>query len=117
MSEKGERKTDVLEENAGPSTLDVKERDQVNLDRNDERKIPVVVFSAASNNEEDAPTVKTDDECDEDCESFDPSDLMKFAWQIARGMVRNFHLKHCKFTSTILVNYDTTLYLLPSFVA
>lgn len=30
-------------------------------------------------------------ECDEDCELFCPADLMSFAWQIARGMVR----RHC----------------------
>jgi len=44
-------------------------------------------------NKEDVPAVKTDDECDEDCESFDPADLVKFAWQIARGMVRKFPFK------------------------
>ena len=30
-------------------------------------------------------------ECDEDCELFRAADLMSFAWQIARGMVR----RHC----------------------
>ena len=29
-------------------------------------------------------------ECDEDCELFCPLDLMSFAWQIARGMVRGY---------------------------
>ena len=29
-------------------------------------------------------------ECDEDCELFCPADLMSFAWQIARGMVRRY---------------------------
>ena len=50
-------------------------------------ELPMVVFSAASPSGE-ASTEMTDDECDEDCDSFDPADLMKFAWQIARGMVR-----------------------------
>ena len=31
----------------------------------------------------------TEDECDYDCESFIPFDLMSFARQVARGMVRN----------------------------
>ena len=31
----------------------------------------------------------TGDECDYDCESFIPFDLMSFARQVARGMVRN----------------------------
>ena len=31
----------------------------------------------------------TGDECDSDCESFIPFDLMSFARQVARGMVRN----------------------------
>ena len=47
----------------------------------------MVVFSTASQSEE-GPTEMTDDECDQDCDSFDRADVMKFAWQIARGMVR-----------------------------
>ena len=53
----------------------------------DECTIPLVVLSA-SGREEDTPAEKKDDECNEDCESFYPADLMSFAWQIARGMVR-----------------------------
>ena len=74
----------MLYENAGPSTaLDVAEEEQPD---NNECKIPLIVFST-STQEEDAPTKTTDDECDEDCESFNSADLMTFAWQIARGMV------------------------------
>jgi len=59
---------------------------QAGFEVNDECKIPLIVFSG-SNQEEVTPADKTDDECDGDCESFNPADLMKFAWQIARGMV------------------------------
>ena len=45
------------------------------------------VFLPSALNQEDFTTVNTDEECDEDCESFVPLDLIKFAWQIARGMV------------------------------
>ena len=71
-----------------PSTSSA-ENDQADADDNDECKIeiPMVVFSTASQSEE-GPTEMTDDECDQDCDSFDPADVMKFAWQIARGMVR-----------------------------
>ncbi|XP_068728085.1 uncharacterized protein [Montipora capricornis] len=48
--------------------------------------IPLVVFSSSASNQEDVPTKNMDDECDEDCESFAPMDLVKLAWQIARGM-------------------------------
>ena len=49
--------------------------------------IPFVVFSSSASNQEDVPTKNMGDECDEDCESFAPLDLIKLAWQIARGMV------------------------------
>ena len=77
-----------MDETNQPSTS-LQEKDQANNGENVECKIeiPMVVFSAASPSGE-ASTEMTDDECDEDCESFDPADLMKFAWQIARGMVR-----------------------------
>ncbi|XP_068676793.1 uncharacterized protein [Montipora foliosa] len=48
--------------------------------------IPLVVFSSSASNQEDVPTKNMGDECDEDCESFAPLDLIKLAWQIARGM-------------------------------
>ncbi|XP_068726719.1 uncharacterized protein [Montipora capricornis] len=48
--------------------------------------IPLVVFSSSASNQEDVPTKNVGDECDEDCESFAPRDLIKLAWQIARGM-------------------------------
>ncbi|XP_068728102.1 uncharacterized protein [Montipora capricornis] len=51
----------------------------------DTNAIPLVFLSSASN-KEDALTENTGDECDEDCESFAPLDLIKLAWQIARGM-------------------------------
>ena len=75
-------------ENTKPSKA-LAEKDQVYANENVEFKmeLPMVVFSAASPSG-DASTEMTDDECDEDCDSFDPADLMKFAWQIARGMVR-----------------------------
>ena len=75
-------------ENTKPSTA-LAEKDQVYANENVEFKmeLPMIVFSAASPSGE-ASTEMTDDECDEDCDSFDPADLMKFAWQIARGMVR-----------------------------
>ena len=77
-----------MDENNQPSTS-LQEKDQVDDGENVKCKIeiPMVVFSAASPSGE-ASTEMTEDECDEDCDSFDPADLMKFAWQIARGMVR-----------------------------
>ena len=90
MSQGGETnntEAEMLFEPAGPSSaLDVTEDDEADFDNNDECKIPMVLFSP-SNQEEDVPTKKTDDECDADCESFKPADLLTFAWQIARGMV------------------------------
>ena len=77
-----ENNTEVLEEIAGPSSAqDVTEEPDL-----DECAIPLEVFSASSQ-EGDAPTEKTDDECSDDCESFFPTDLKSFAWQISRGMV------------------------------
>ncbi|XP_068727464.1 uncharacterized protein [Montipora capricornis] len=48
--------------------------------------IPLVVVSSSASNQEDVPTKNMGDECDEDCESFAPLDLIKLAWQIASGM-------------------------------
>ena len=83
----------MLCENIGTSTsIDVTEQEEADFNGNSECQIPMVVFSAPKQ-EEDVPTETTDDECDEDCESFNPADLMTFAWQIARGMVgKNFIL-------------------------
>ena len=74
--------------NTQPSTF-LQDKDQPDAGENVECKIeiPMVVFSAASPSGE-ASTGMTDEVCDENCDSFDPADLMKFAWQIARGMVR-----------------------------
>ena len=52
----------------------------------EEVHVPYEILSE-SEEEGDVTDNEKDDECDEDCESFYPSDLMSFAWQIARGMV------------------------------
>ena len=52
-----------------------------------ELETPFVTFSSSASNQEDASTNDTADECDEDCDSFAPLDLVKLAWQVARGMV------------------------------
>ena len=52
----------------------------------DQCKIPMTVFWSSIQEENAAP--KTDEkECDNDCETFHPTDAISFAWQIARGMV------------------------------
>ena len=61
-----------------------------------EVQVPYEVLSE-SEEEDDATDSEKDDECDEDCESFYPSDLMSFAWQIARGMVSASLRKHPTF--------------------
>ena len=49
----------------------------------------MTVFWSSIQEENAAP--KTDEkECDNDCETFHPTDAMSFAWQIARGMVGLF---------------------------
>ena len=49
----------------------------------------MIVFSASDQAEgAEAPTQTSDDECDKDCDSFESLDVLKFAWQIAKGMVR-----------------------------
>ena len=78
--------------NAEPSTaFETAEQREADFDGKDECRIPMVVFSSL-NQEEDAAreTVvnECDDRCDNECDSFDPPDLVAFAWQIARGMVR-----------------------------
>lgn len=70
----------IQENSASASNLDDIEQSDVKA-----REIPLVVFSEP--HQQDAPTEKIDNDCDEDCESFYPADLMSFAWQIARGMV------------------------------
>ena len=89
MLQNGEKKAEVemLIEPAGPSiAFEVTEDNEVALDENNGCNIPMVLFSS-SNQKKDVPTENTDDECDEDCESLKPADLVTFAWQIARGMV------------------------------
>ena len=52
------------------------------------QQIPMTVFSPADEREGALASAETtDDEWDTDCESFGPTDLLRFAWQIARGMV------------------------------
>ena len=46
----------------------------------------MTVFWSSIQEENAAP--KTDEkECDNDCETFHPTDAMSFAWQIARGII------------------------------
>ncbi|KAJ7383416.1 hypothetical protein OS493_028092 [Desmophyllum pertusum] len=73
--------TEVLDEIDKPSSA----RDDSKQTDSAECIIPLLVFSA-SGQDGDATTEQKDDECSEDCESFNPADLMSFAWQIARGM-------------------------------
>ena len=54
----------------------------------------MTVFWSSIQEENAAP--KTDEkECDNDCETFHPTDAMSFAWQIARGMVGLFRFFLC----------------------
>ena len=78
----------MLQDHAGCSSA----FENTEVPGHDECVIPLVVLSA-SGPKEDAPTGKEDDECKEDCESFYPTDLMSFAWQIARGMVNKTFIK------------------------
>ena len=48
---------------------------------------PMVVFSELNQQGQNLSAENSNQDCDEDCESFFPIDLMSFAWQIARGMV------------------------------
>ena len=77
------------EASGGPSsTPDGKKEqgEQGDFDDDDQCKIPMTVFWSSIQEENAAP--KTDEkECDNDCETFHPTDAMSFAWQIARGMV------------------------------
>ena len=98
-SEADQAKTEELYENTLPSTS-AAEQGQGSSDGNDKCTIEMpMVVSSSSNQEGDPPAQTTDDECDEDCDSFDSPDLLKFAWQIARGMVSirksmNYNMTH-----------------------
>ena len=61
--------------------------DQTSVEVSNGSAIPLVTFRETKK-EGDSSIEKRDDGCGEDCESFQPSDLLSFAWQIARGMVR-----------------------------
>ena len=75
----------TLEEKDGISSA-YNETDETDLDECD---IPLVPLSASPGQEgETFTTKKSGGECSEDCELFHPADLLSFAWQIARGMVR-----------------------------
>ena len=63
----------------------------------EEVHVPYEILSE-SEEEGDVTDSEKDDECDEDCESFYPSDLMSFAWQIARGMVSGSLRKKANFS-------------------
>ena len=65
--------------------------------------MPLVVFALSK--QEDAQAKDDNDECNEDCETFCQSDLMSFAWQIARGMVRKTVLLY---SATILTGVTQT---------
>ena len=78
----------MFKTNAEPSTaFETLEQKEADFNGKGECRIPMIVFSP-SNEGEDATRETAVDECDGDCESFAPTDLMTFAWQIARGMVR-----------------------------
>ena len=69
------------------SSFDGDVTEQFSIGFNDECEEPLVTFSSTKQ-EEDVSKGKRDDVCGVDCESFYPADLLSFAWQIARGMVR-----------------------------
>ena len=91
-TERVEDRPNNSEASGGPSsTPDGKkeQEEQGDFDDDDQCKIPMTVFWSSIQEENAAP--KTDDkECDNDCETFHPTDAMSFAWQIARGMVGLF---------------------------
>ena len=83
-----ENRTNISESSEGPSSFPDGEGGQrgSDFDDDDQCKIPMTVFWSSIQEENAAP--KTDEkECDNDCETFHPTDAMSFAWQIARGMV------------------------------
>ncbi|CAH3195711.1 unnamed protein product, partial [Porites evermanni] len=76
------------EASGGPSSTPDGKKEQGeegDFDEDDRCKIPMTVFWSSIQEENAAP--KTDEkECNNDCETFYPTDAMSFAWQIARGM-------------------------------
>ncbi|KAM7437924.1 hypothetical protein ABFA07_012532 [Porites harrisoni] len=91
-TERVEDRPNNSEASGGPSsTPDGKKEqgEQGEFDDDDQCKIPMTVFWSSIQEENAAP--KTDEkDCDNDCETFHPTDAMSFAWQIARGMVGLF---------------------------
>ena len=74
----------VVHQNRAFSTSS--EQDKQSDLEEEEVHVPYEILTE-SEEEGDVTDNEKDDECDVDCESFYPSDLMSFAWQIARGMV------------------------------
>lgn len=100
---------EVFEGNADLSnSFETTNQRQVDFDGEDKSDIPMVVFSPPKQEEE--PTKDTTlSDCEDDCESFFPTDPMSFAWQIARGMVW-----YSKFSMSInRINYSITRLLKP----
>ena len=65
----------------------------------------MTVFWSSIQEENAAP--KTDGkECDNDCETFHPTDAMSFAWQIARGMVGCISWKNMTCYSAAAVEFS-----------
>ncbi|CAH3141391.1 unnamed protein product [Porites evermanni] len=86
-TERVEDRPNNSEASGGPSSTPdgKKEQGESDFDDDDQCKIPMTVFWSSIQEENAAP--KTDEkECDNDCETFHPTDAMSFAWQIARGM-------------------------------
>ena len=73
----------IQENTATPTEAD----DQTSVELSNGSAIPLVAFTEPRK-EGDNSIEKTNDGCVEGCESFHPADLLSFAWQIARGMVR-----------------------------
>lgn len=71
-------------ENNG-STSDGDVTDQSAVDFKNESAAPLVKFLGSK--QQDASIGEGDNGCDENCESFNPMDLLSFAWQIVKGMV------------------------------
>lgn len=80
-----ENETISLPENTA-SSFDDDDTDQSNVEFCNECEVPLVTFSSTKH-EENVSIGRREDNCGADCESFHPSDLLSFAWQIVRGMV------------------------------
>ena len=99
-----ESNEEVFEGNADLSnSFETTNQRQVDFDGEDKSDIPMVVLSPPKQEEEPAKDTTFSD-CEDNCESFFPTDPMSFAWQIARGMVW-----YSKFSMSInRINYSIT---------